>query len=991
MMRFTILKIRLVLVTLASLSRLAVAEAGPQTPPVDLLATAPEWVSPASEFKPREPASGGRAMRTDKTMGYQAVWNLSNVPAGLNAVQFEIEVQEGTIAVSLLDKAANKFIAQEACPVGTRQKIMRFERRPGTTLILSNGARGGSSLGVIRQLRLVHVGVDAVLPGVAAGDAKGAPPSAARTDQLASSRYAGSPPYLFSSWEFIFIFLPVALSLFAISRRSAYWSIRVLIGLSLLWYSVWDIRFAPLLVGSIVTNWAFGLALARTGSRRLLTAALAVNLLPLVYYKYTLFLFHAVGLSAGDWITPGLLPVVLPLGLSFYTFQQIEYIVDVCKHPEQVERSLARYATFGLFFPHLVAGPIVQHGQFLAQVGQRRVMPDWFPRGCCYFIIGLIKKLWIADAIAAIIAPYFVKGGCTDASQAVAAVVGYSCQLYFDFSGYSDMAMGLGAMFGFEFPVNFNSPYKATSITDFWRRWHMTLSAFLRDYIYIPLGGNRGAPWTKYRNVMVTMLLGGLWHGAGYAFLIWGGLHGLLLCVEHFFRAHWPKFNLGSYSNPLTLAAVFLLWVPFRTEDLSLTMEVLRAFRTPGWALDQSAVITIAVALATALFLPNSHQVVPVISRWPEAVRRAAWGFGARSGAYAVVSLCVTGLLIHNFYAHQLDRVVRNAVPLGMDLNGVSNKHGDLRNNISRCAPLGTGAEKWIVVGPSFAGGMPLFTLPTAGDHIRVGGIGIGGQELVNWSRVAYSVLDDPTVRVVFVAVAPLSLTGFEPGAPFAGQGWDCLMAIGLEDEPGAALATLGPTHGSVGDSVKALLTTSIRDPAYFQVHGFCHLMIDAIKSNHPVPLVLNDEKSTAYEKKLRELWDGAKDRPAPIDKKGTDAAYHWSSRGVVSALAENGKARVALAGLAQRARSRGVRLIIYETPTAVPTVASGFYPPDFWAEYQTAMRSACRDIGVEYWDLSSLLPWTDLAMSDLFHPTLMGRAITLSTLCGRVREEKPR
>ena len=241
--------------------------------------------------------------------------------------------------------------------------------------------------------------------------------TASRKDQLADNRYSGSPPYLFSSWEFVFLFLPVVLSLAAIARTRVGWLVGVLVLASFVWYSAWDVRFAPLITVSVLGNWLLGKWVARTGSKSILTLAVVLNLLPLLWFKYTRFGFVSVGLRSEDWILPDFLPVVLPLGISFYTFQQIGYIVDVRSRPEQQEPSLWHYSLFVLFFPQLVAGPIVQHRQFLPQLGKSREMSRWFAKGLTYFVLGVGKKLLIADPIGASIDPFFAPGGCTDASQ----------------------------------------------------------------------------------------------------------------------------------------------------------------------------------------------------------------------------------------------------------------------------------------------------------------------------------------------------------------------------------------------------------------------------------------------------------------------------------------------------------------------------------------------------------------------------------------------
>ncbi|MDP7034056.1 MAG: MBOAT family O-acyltransferase, partial [Planctomycetota bacterium] len=262
-----------------------------------------------------------------------------------------------------------------------------------------------------------------------------------------------------------------------------------------------------------------------------------------------------------------------------------------------------------------MAGPIVHHTQLLPQIDAQPDRPSLMLRGVVYFLIGLSKKVLIADTIGPAIDPFFEVGGTTGAIESLAAITGYSVQLYFDFSGYSDMALGLAAMFGFTLPINFASPYQATSIVEFWRRWHITLSAFLRDYVYIPLGGNQKGRLRRYINLLLTMLIGGLWHGAGWAFVIWGGLHGLALATQHLVNTHLPDIRLGRLATPVTMVLVFCLWVPFRAERMDVTLEIFSGLTNWGGQIDWLPGVTIAIGLVIAFFMPNSNVISPWIER----------------------------------------------------------------------------------------------------------------------------------------------------------------------------------------------------------------------------------------------------------------------------------------------------------------------------------------------------------------------------------------
>src|SRR5882757_9443556 len=348
---------------------------------------------------------------------------------------------------------------------------------------------------------------------------------------------------LFNSPVFLFLFLPLTLAGFfllaRLSGRNA--ALAFLLLACLLFYAYSSLFNGVLLLTSILVNFAFGYAIAqfRQSSRLWLLGGVVINVAVIGYFKYAGFLVAGINdVFSAAFIVPH---VALPLGISFYTFEQISYLVET-RQSGHSERSLARYALFVSFFPHLIAGPIIRPHQLLPQLSNPALGRfDWqnLAVGTTFLLFGLFKKVILADGIAAYSTPVFTaaaSGGTPGFANAWGAALAYSFQIYFDFSGYSDMAIGLSLMFGIVLPFNFNSPYKATSIIDFWRRWHITLSLFLRDYVYIPLGGNRHGPVRRYANVLITMLIGGLWHGANWTFVAWGGLHGLFLLGNHAWR-----------------------------------------------------------------------------------------------------------------------------------------------------------------------------------------------------------------------------------------------------------------------------------------------------------------------------------------------------------------------------------------------------------------------------------------------------------------------
>jgi alginate O-acetyltransferase complex protein AlgI len=377
---------------------------------------------------------------------------------------------------------------------------------------------------------------------------------------------------LFNSYVFIFAFLPVVLVGYAWLRRypERGWTIAWLVIASLFYYAWWKPEFLLLLLGSVSANYIFGKALVSgrlspKKARAVLVAGIVFNLGLLGYFKYAMFFTQNLNELFGAGLTVP--KIILPIGISFITFQKIAFLVDA--HRGLVRNfSLRNYALFVTFFPQLIAGPIVHHAEMMPQFDRKpseHAFSSDLAVGLSIFCLGLFKKVVVADSLAVYAdAGYgMLKAGQPlDFASAWITVLAYSFQLYYDFSGYSDMAVGLGRIFGIRLPVNFHSPYKATGVIDFWRRWHMTLSRFLRDYLYIPLGGNRvGKPRQSF-NLAIVMLLGGLWHGANWTFVVWGGVHGVMLGVNHAWNqlplSRWGVFD-GRPARATFIALTFLL------------------------------------------------------------------------------------------------------------------------------------------------------------------------------------------------------------------------------------------------------------------------------------------------------------------------------------------------------------------------------------------------------------------------------------------------
>jgi len=387
---------------------------------------------------------------------------------------------------------------------------------------------------------------------------------------------------LFNSYSFIFLFLPVVLLGFHLIGKQGHHRVAIawLVGASLFFYGWWNPAYLGLMLVSIFFNYGVGVALGgapkQPNKKPVLIFGVIINLGLLAYFKYANFFVDNLNNVAGTNIV--LEQIILPLAISFFTFQQIAYLVDAWRG-ETREYNFLHYCLFVTFFPQLIAGPIVHHKEMLPQFAKDlvyKLRSKNLAIGLTIFAIGLFKKVVLADGMAVYATPVFdaaEAGVVLTFFEAWGGALAYTFQLYFDFSGYSDMAIGIARMFGIRLPLNFNSPYKATSIIEFWRRWHITLSRFLKDYLYIPLGGSRKGKPRRYANLMITMILGGLWHGAGWTFVLWGALHGFYLIVNHGWRAIFKgrnKTKIGSFfAWIITFFSVVVSWVPFRAESMN--------------------------------------------------------------------------------------------------------------------------------------------------------------------------------------------------------------------------------------------------------------------------------------------------------------------------------------------------------------------------------------------------------------------------------------
>jgi alginate O-acetyltransferase complex protein AlgI len=459
---------------------------------------------------------------------------------------------------------------------------------------------------------------------------------------------------LFNSFVFLFAFLPIVYtgfwSLRLTSHRYAWLTVSSYVFYG--WFNPW---YCLLLAFSTLLSFVAGLGMLRFGSdgarRWCMLAPIAVDLLLLIFFKYAAFLaatLATLSAFAGfGWHVPqgvsvpfggnryvAFRDILLPVGISFYTFHTISYVIDCYRRTVTPTRQLLEFSAYVSLFSQLVAGPIVRFRQIEGDLGNlgRAQRLRWLPVGIAYFVYGLAEKVLVADTLAIFVNPAFDHIEQLSTLGAWCADLGYAFQLYFDFSGYSSMAIGLGYAFGLRIPINFNSPYKALDPSDFWRRWHISLSACLRDYVYIPLGGNRDGQYRAYGNLMLTMLIGGLWHGANWTFVVWGAYHGVLLALYRVFRRHWDMLPAAT-RRVGTFVIVLLGWTLFRSASLGAAGQMLRTMFVPTAGVGVSQPLLFAVMLGTAAFWAMHGRNVHELTRDFRWTGWATLRFSAIAGA----------------------------------------------------------------------------------------------------------------------------------------------------------------------------------------------------------------------------------------------------------------------------------------------------------------------------------------------------------------------
>src|ERR1700730_12984151 len=417
---------------------------------------------------------------------------------------------------------------------------------------------------------------------------------------------------LFQSQGFTLIFLPLAVASYYAAARSVVARQFVLIAASLVFYGWWDARFIILLVGQITPSWLLALLGQRAGSKAPLVAGVVLNLVSIGTFKYLDFLLGSVEAASGLVLPRGHL--ILPIGISFFSFQLISYLVDRYRDDAPIY-PFRPFALFVLLFPHLIAGPIVRHNELIPQFAEdprRAGLWARFAAGLVLLTVGLAKKVILADALARRVDPLFVAATerMLGLGEAWTAALGFSFQLFLDFSAYTEMAIGIALLFGLLLPENFRRPYLSTSLRDFWRRWHISLSNFIRDYLYIPLGGSRNGPVVYVFATLVAMAICGLWHGAGWTYVAWGVWHGLGLIVCHAWQSlRRPLPTFAGWA--VTMLFVLIGWVLFRAADFATATTMLAAMAgAAGWGGSLHNVGLMVVAAAISALLPSAYEII---------------------------------------------------------------------------------------------------------------------------------------------------------------------------------------------------------------------------------------------------------------------------------------------------------------------------------------------------------------------------------------------
>ncbi|MGZ3694419.1 MAG: MBOAT family O-acyltransferase [Bdellovibrionota bacterium] len=812
---------------------------------------------------------------------------------------------------------------------------------------------------------------------------------------------------LFTSTAFLIVFLPLVLHFYyRLGDRSERSAAITLICASLIFYASWNPRDFLLIGFSIASNYWLSKRVEKSpsSSKAWFIFGLALNLSLLAYFKYAGFILTNLGLSSG-WAHG----IVLPLAISFYTFQQIAYLAHIRERRKAGLDSCVpefyKYCLFILFFPHLIAGPIVRDSDFIHQIkaGIAKVNPASIHYGLVLFCIGFLKKVICADYLVAGRADYFfslaLPGSALGFFPSALGILAYGLQIYFDFSGYSDMALGLAALFNFRLPINFNSPYHAASITDFWRRWHITLSTFLRDYIYIPLGGNRRGSLRRHLNLLATMLLGGLWHGANWTFVIWGGLHGIGLVVCHLFPFKLPSW-LGRL---LTLVFVMLAWVPFRASSVEQTLIVWKGLFHLGDG-NLNAIIhgaRIYAVLAIALLPLNSTELAARLSRFA-ALRAMLLSIFSYFRSARVIPCAAAGtaaflLFSWGFYKYDLDWKLYESGWLRTNrlMNYVDHSGGSYRQSFlsttfvsERQAELKSGADirHILVVGSSFTEQIADTWFNFHGHTYLLSSIGSAGVSFDNAIRgMGTAAPFHPFAYVLGVSPVNLAEKTVGPSGIFSGEECTDSYALVVPDYIARKIDTCRrgdfPLASMAGWQA---LFTGDHHPLLQLRAFFANSSLNLWRPTSSLPRL--DLRNTSKEFDEAGVLSFLETNTRPSSGKladvdypalGDDTVFHWQANHPLELMEEGKNTSERIKGMQHFARLQKSGFLVYATPTAADQ--AGKYPPGYYQRFAQSLASLSLREKFSYADLSRLLPFAKIWMTDYVHATVFARSELIS------------
>lgn len=776
---------------------------------------------------------------------------------------------------------------------------------------------------------------------------------------------------IFSSFTFIFLFIPFVFLLCEAPRFKKH-QIAILILASFAFILHWStsaflLFSAVMLLNSLLIHY-------RLICKKYFYIIIFLNLLPLLYYKYGHFIASQVGINIPKY--------ELPLAISFYTFVIIAYVVDIYRK-EVESNSIRDFVFFTSFFPHLIAGPIVQHSDLIPQIYQEKDRKALFLEGCIYFIIGFCKKVYIADPLGTIANEcYALTSEASFAfSDALLGTLSYSLQIYFDFSGYSDMAIGAGLLFGYRLPFNFNSPYKSGSISEFWQRWHITLSRFLKKYVYFPLGGNRVSKVKQYRNIFLVMCISGFWHGAGWGFIIWGALHGLIICLEKFFTTFFAIKSkiFQSIKIIYCFTAISLLWVLFRSTDLeqalSMYTMLFSGVEELTWESKEALYLCLGFAL---LFFPNSQQLTQKIYDSTLKYKEKLWHVAIHSHKGIASGLCLIIIVLTLFYSGMIDKIIYQDIKGISRYNyGTDNQIGDYRSNLLS-APILTKDNICVVVGSSFTGSLGSFSFEYNEKLMHSATVGMGGNSLVVGIRSAMGILDHKGLDTLILGISPLNLGKLGNYGPFKGQLYEGLNALGMELKENRFSSAqslflwpweylnliINPDERYQFSEFIFKIATKF-DLASFDAAYKTSWNTASDSEDWYVNLAFKDNEDALLQEWVKKNTQGIE----PTSTNGSEKDFLWKKRGILESLEPKGDVSIALKALKKECDQRGIRFIIYSSPTPSHKEAPHIYPAGFYEAYQDKMHNITKELDIIYYDFSNIFPWDIGLMGDFIHP----------------------